>query len=338
MTMHEPPTNPALSRRKSQLTHLQLEQVVPCKSNPRGLTFEKEPFHELKKSIEQNGLLQPIVVRPRDERFEIIGGHRRFKAVTELAREHPSDARFTSIAAVVKEADDAMMVVLQLAENLNRADLSPLEVAEGIAAAVDKGTSKEQLADSLGWQTRKLYRYLQLDAAPAWLKEFAKEVRVPKKRVDEKGAPVLDPVTNAVVHDFETKPGLGYTDVMELVVLHNALHDRDVEDLKSHSRADFKPQAERVTRKLAYAAASEQWPTSRLRAETKRAKDPAEAKASAKRANKKKQAYTITSEQMTIDLTRIHEMTREEKDELALIVVNALGSVGFAAVINPMTR
>lgn len=335
--MKEAPTNPGISRGKNELTHLRLEQVVASASNPR-IASEKEPFHELKKSIEQNGLLQPIVVRPRDGRFEIIGGHRRFRAVTELARERPKDERFTCIAAVVKEADDALMPVLQLAENLNRADLTALEVAEGIAAAVAQGTSKEQLADSLGWQTRKLYRYLQLHAAPAWLKEFAKEVRVPKKRVDENGAAVLDPVTNALVHDFETMPGLGYTDVMELVVLHNALHERDVEDLKSRSRADFKPQAERITRKLAYAAASEQWPTARLRVETKRAKEPAEAKASAKRAARKNAPYTITSKQMLIDLTRIHEMSREEKEELALIVVNAFGSVGFAAVINPMTR
>lgn len=317
------------------LLHLPLGQVVPSNSNPR-LNLEKEPFHELKKSIDQNGLLQPILVRPAGDGYEIIGGHRRFAAVSELARDNPAEKRFVCIAAIVTDADDRKVAALQLAENLNRADLSPLEIATGVAKAVEGGTNKDELAEALGWHPRKLYRYLQLASAPTWLKEFAKQVEVPKQRV-EGGVPVVDAVTNTPVHDLETLPGLGFTDVMELVMLHNALHDQDVAVLKKSGRADFKPQAERITRKLAYAAATEQWTTEKLRGAVKRAKEPP-ALRPAKKSATKKPAFTITRNSAFIDFTRAEALSREEREQLAAELVKALGAIGYAAVINAATR
>lgn len=329
--MDEPNTNPNIRQLTGEVLYLPLAQVVPSETNPR-LNLAKEPFHELKNSVAQNGLLQPILVRPQGGRYQIIGGHRRFAAVTELARDNPGDSRFGRIAAVVKDASDAEVGALQLAENLNRADLAPLEIAAGAAKAVERGMTTEELAKALGWQPGKVYRYLQLAAAPAWLKDFAKEVKVPKQRV-ENGVPVVDPITNTPVHDFDTLPGLAFTDAMELVRLHNALHARDVEELKKSRRADFKPQAERITRKLAYAAATEQWTTEKLRAEVKRAKEPPAARASKKPATKKP-PFTITRESAFIDFTRIDDLSREERDRLAAELVTALGRVGYAAVIN----
>jgi hypothetical protein len=216
---------------------------------------------------------------------------------------------------------------------VNRADLSPPETAAGIGKAMEGGMSKEELGKALGWHWRKVYRYAQLDAAPAWIKEFAKEVQVPVKRI-ENGAPVIDPVTNTPVVDFETLPGLSFTDLMELVVLHNALHDQDVEELKKTGRADFKPQAERVTRKLAYAAASEQWSSAKLRDEAKLAKVLPEAQAP-KKSKTPKPAFTITRESAYIDLARAAGLPREQREDLAAKLVKALASLGFAAVINP---
>src|SRR5205823_3427740 len=63
--------------------------------------------------------LQPIVVRVVGDHYEIVGGHRRFAAVCELARDHPGVARFARIAAMVVEVDDAALGILQLAENVN---------------------------------------------------------------------------------------------------------------------------------------------------------------------------------------------------------------------------
>mgnify|MGYP001572956327 CR=1 FL=1 len=167
---------PELSR---ELLHLPFEQVAPSETNPR-LSVEREPFEELKKSIFANGLLQPIVVRPRGDVYEIIGGHRRFQALRELAQEHPKDKRFARVSAVAVDVDDAAVPVLQLAENLNRSDLSAAEIADAVARAVASGVKAAQLAESLGWTKRNLNRYLQLANSPEWFRDYAREVKVPK--------------------------------------------------------------------------------------------------------------------------------------------------------------
>jgi hypothetical protein len=130
----EEPTNrtsiPELAR---ELLYLPFHLVVPSDTNPR----------------------------PKGDVYEIIGGHRRYAALKELAQEHKTDKRFTRIAVVVVHADDALVPVMQLAENLNRADLSCVEVADGVARALKNGVDTTQLAENLGWSRRNLRRYMR---------------------------------------------------------------------------------------------------------------------------------------------------------------------------------
>ncbi len=180
------------------MLNIPLNRVAPSIANPR-MTLDKEALQELMKSIATNGLLQPIAVRVAGDKYEIVGGHRRFHAVQELARKHPEDARFATIAALVVNLADKQIAGARLAENISRADLSPLEIAEGIADALDKGMTQVELAQSLGWEERNVYRYRQFHQAPAWLKAFGSVVPSPVKKLDEAGVPVLDPVTEAQV-------------------------------------------------------------------------------------------------------------------------------------------
>src|SRR5690348_3214526 len=113
-------TNPNFRPTRAELVQLPLAHVDPSDANPR-LNLEKEPLAELKKSIALNGLIQAIVARPKDDRYEIISGHRRYVAISELAREHPDDERFKRIACSVRNVDDAQARALRLAENVNRA-------------------------------------------------------------------------------------------------------------------------------------------------------------------------------------------------------------------------
>ena len=249
----------------------------------------------------------------------------------ELAAEHPNDKRFASIAAAVTEANDAKVGVLRLAENLNRKDLSPLEVAGGVSRAISTGTNKEELAESLGWSPRKLYKFLQLDAAPPWLKDFAAAVPVPKKRVDERGAPVLDPVTNAQQFDLVNHPGLDFTDVFELVTIYNVLSAKDELELKKGD-PNFKPQAARVVRKLATSVATEGWTTTRLREEIKRVKEPGAKKKAAKQ---ERAAFTINEESAFVDFKRARDLPRDERQRLASELTEQLVELGYTAVINP---
>ncbi|MCC7069898.1 MAG: ParB/RepB/Spo0J family partition protein [Deltaproteobacteria bacterium] len=328
--MEEPTSKITIPELARELLHLPFDHVVPSQTNPR-LNLDREPFEELKKSIFANGLLQPVVVRPKGDVYEIIGGHRRFAALKELGNEHPSDRRFTRIAVVVVAATDAMVPVLQLAENLNRSDLTPVEVADGMARAVECGVDAQQLADSLGWSRRTLNRCLQLAEAPAWLREYAREVRVQRKRLDTAGKVVVDPKTNKAVVDTERYPGFPATYLNELLMLYHVLKDADVIALEDIGGDGFRAHAERTTRRLAQACASGGWTLTRLRAEVKRAKDPAPRKGGAPRALSA--PVTVTNERCVVDLRRAQELSAQERAELAARLTEALARCRFKSVL-----
>lgn len=314
---------------KRELLHLPFDQVVPSETNPR-LNLDREPFDELKKSIHANGLLQPIVVRPKGDVYEIIGGHRRYSALRELAADHPKDRRFTRIAVVVVDVDDELVPVLQLAENLNRSDLSAIEIADGVARAVRQGVTSTQLAENLGWTRRGLNRYLQLAEAPPWLREYAKEVKVAKKKLDAQGNVVIDAKSNKAALEVERHPGLGFSELHELLTLYNLLHDADKLQLEEMGGELFRPQAERTTKRLAVACAAEGWSRAKLREEIKRAKDP-KRRASGER--NAQPAVVITNERCVLDLRRADSLFVAERSELAARLTHALARFRFKSII-----
>ena len=290
------------------------------------MTLDREAFKELKRSIFQNGLLQPIAVRVASDNYEIVGGHRRFLAVNELAHEHPDDPRFATIAALVVDLADTRVAAARLAENINRANLNPLEIAEGIADALENGMTEEELAESLGWATRNVYRYRQFHAAPGWLKAFATEVPLARKRLDEHGAPVLNAVTDTPVHDVEKLPGLAFTHLFQLLTFYNRLREADELELHERGGERFKPQAERTIKKLARAAAKEEWSIAKLRAEIKRIAEPTPRTPTSHASP----AFVITKERVAIDLNRLGGA---ERGEMAEKLSAALLAAGFAQVV-----
>lgn len=103
-----------------------LADIDPSPDNPRK-TFDKEPLEELAASIAAQGLLQPLVVRPKGKRFEIVAGERRFRALTLN--------KAASALCVVREGDDdGNTRALRIIENLQRADIKPIEEADAFAA------------------------------------------------------------------------------------------------------------------------------------------------------------------------------------------------------------
>ena len=317
---------PELAR---ELLHLPLDQVVPSETNPR-LNLDKEPFDELKKSVYANGLLQPIVVRPKGDFYEIIGGHRRHAALRALALAYPKDKRFTRIAVVVVDVDDDMVPVLQLAENLNRSDLSPVEIADGVSRAVQSGVDPAQLAENLGWTRRSLNRYLQLAEAPSWLREYGKEVKSQKKKVDANGAVIIDPKTNKAALETERYPGLGVGDLHELLALFNLLREADAINLEEEGGEGFRPQAERTTKRLAIACAAEGWSKMRLRAEIKRVKDP---KHAPREHEQHAPLLVVTKDRCVLDLRRASDVTPADRNDLAARLMQTLVAFGFKSVL-----
>ena len=102
---------------------LRISEIEPNKNQPRR-DFEPEALNELSESIAQHGILQPLVVRPIfGGGYEIVAGERRFRAARM--------AGLTEVPVVIRELTDAQTMELALIENLQREDLTDLELAKG---------------------------------------------------------------------------------------------------------------------------------------------------------------------------------------------------------------
>jgi ParB family chromosome partitioning protein len=134
----------APSKPESGLRDLPVSQIRSNPFQPRR-TFRAEELEELKESLKESGLLQPVTVRQsKDGRdYELIAGERRLKAATSLGWE--------TIPAVVKDLSDQDMLTLALIENLQRSDLNPIEEAEGYRKLIeDFGHSHQSVATMVG--------------------------------------------------------------------------------------------------------------------------------------------------------------------------------------------
>ncbi len=121
---------------------LSLDRIDPNPRQPRG-SFPDEPLQELTMSIEAVGVLQPIVVRPSGERYQIVMGERRVRAARAAGLER--------IPAIVRTTEDDQMLRDALLENVHREDLNPLEEAAAYEQLLlDFGITQEELAARLG--------------------------------------------------------------------------------------------------------------------------------------------------------------------------------------------
>jgi ParB family chromosome partitioning protein len=116
----------SVSREQAQasgaLRELPVGNVLPNPFQPRTQIGEAD-LAELTASIEASGLLQPVIVRPRNGKYELIAGERRWRAVQRLG--------WTKIPAIVRDVDDPTLLTLALIENLQRDDLTPIDEAMG---------------------------------------------------------------------------------------------------------------------------------------------------------------------------------------------------------------
>jgi len=103
---------------------VELAGVVPSALQPRK-DFGREALQELIESIRQHGIIQPLIVRQNGARFELIAGERRFRAAQEIG--------LTTVPVIIRTANDLEVLELSLIENLQRADLNPIEEAQGYA-------------------------------------------------------------------------------------------------------------------------------------------------------------------------------------------------------------
>ena len=118
-----------------------LELIRPNPYQPRK-TFEEERLNDLASSIQQHGILQPIVLRQTVQGYYIVVGERRFRA-SKLAG-------LTEVPAIIKELSDEDMMELAIIENLQRENLNPIEEARAYESLIDKGFTHTEIADKMG--------------------------------------------------------------------------------------------------------------------------------------------------------------------------------------------
>ena len=140
------------------VSYVPVEEIVPGPLQPRQ-HFSREGLEELRDSIAQHGVLQPLTVRQKGERFELIAGERRLRAARM--------AGLTEVPCIVMDVDMEGSGVIALIENIQRRDLDFIEEAEGIYQLIRLfGLSQEQTARRLGKSQSAVANKLRLLRLP----------------------------------------------------------------------------------------------------------------------------------------------------------------------------
>ncbi|GIW29527.1 MAG: chromosome partitioning protein ParB [Meiothermus sp.] len=130
-----------LPKTTTSLTKLPLALIKPNPGQPRRL-FDPAALEELAASIKEKGLLQPLLVRPKGDMYELVAGERRFKA--------SQIAGLREVPVVIKDIGEREALEIALIENLQREDLNPMEEAEGYKRLVEMGMTQEEVAKAVG--------------------------------------------------------------------------------------------------------------------------------------------------------------------------------------------
>ena len=142
--------------------------------NPRQPRQDLGDLSELKASVSEKGVLEPILVRPAAGRFEIIAGERRYRAALEVG--------LAEVPCIVRETTEAEMMELALVENLQRKDLSPFEEADGLKVLAEAhGHTHEMMAEKLGKSRTSITETLSLAAMPADVRQACRRADIHSK-------------------------------------------------------------------------------------------------------------------------------------------------------------
>nr|WP_137700954.1 ParB/RepB/Spo0J family partition protein [Marimonas lutisalis] len=141
--------------------HLPIERIVPNPDQPRR-SFDKDKLQDLADSIREKGVIQPLIVRvdPKNSKqYQIVAGERRWRAA-QIAQLH-------ELPVLVREFDDTEVLEIAIIENIQRADLNPVEEAAGYRQLIDRfGHTQEQLAQALGKSRSHIANQMRLLSLP----------------------------------------------------------------------------------------------------------------------------------------------------------------------------
>lgn len=150
--------------REQESNLIALALIDPNPFQPRR-SFDEEQMAELVQSIRQHGVVQPVVLRQRGTRYQLVAGERRCRAARQ--------AGLREIPAVVRELDDEQLMELAIVENLQREDLNPIEEAQAYAQLMERlGLTQEQVAERVGRSRPHIANTVRLLQLPRVLQEY----------------------------------------------------------------------------------------------------------------------------------------------------------------------
>lgn len=162
-------------QREEEVVYLYLDDIIPNRFQPREI-FEERPLKELAISIKEHGVIQPIIVRKVNDKYEIIAGERRYKA--------SALAGLTKIPAIIRNLDDKESSKVALLENLQRRNLNPIEEARTYQKILEiDEMTQEELAKTMGKVSQLLQikldccHYLRKFKKLYWMKKFQKDMQ-----------------------------------------------------------------------------------------------------------------------------------------------------------------
>jgi ParB family chromosome partitioning protein len=150
---------------------LPIEQIDPNPHQPRQVMGD---LSELMASISEKGIIEPIIVRRRQHRYQIIAGERRYQAAVQLG--------LAEVPVVIRDVDDSEVIEIALVENLQRKDLTPFEEAEALHhLSHQSGLTHDQLAKRLGKSRTAITESLALNAMPEDVKNLCRLADISSK-------------------------------------------------------------------------------------------------------------------------------------------------------------
>ena len=174
---------------KSSNDKISISSIIPNKNQPRKI-FEKEALEDLKNSIKERGIIQPLIVRRSNDQngmFELIAGERRWQAA--------QSAGLHEVPVVVIEADNLKSLELAIIENVQRKDLNPIEEAESYKNLIDNfGYDQDKVSVFIGKSRSHISNSLRLLSLPEKIIEMIKN-----EKISQGHAKVLIGLDNALL-------------------------------------------------------------------------------------------------------------------------------------------
>lgn len=137
-----------------EVVEISVEDIIPNRFQPR-LTFDPEALNDLASSIKEHGIIQPLVVRRLQDKFEIIAGERRFKAASLIG--------LKTVPCIIMNLNDNESAEVAIIENIQRKEMTPLEEAKSFKKLLDKGyLTQEELAKRMGKSQSAISNKLRL--------------------------------------------------------------------------------------------------------------------------------------------------------------------------------